>query len=54
MNYPIVCPFTWTIARTKNSATIISFLEELLVMQYLKKRMILVMDNAANHVSKNL
>jgi transposase len=42
---------TWTTARTKNSATFISFLEELLVKQYPKKRVVLVMDNAAYHKS---
>lgn len=38
---------TWTTAMTKNSATFISFLEELLVKQYPKRRVVLVMDNAA-------
>jgi transposase len=42
---------TWTTARTKNSAAFISFLEELLVKQYPKKRVVLVMDNAAYHKS---
>ena len=42
---------TWTTARTKNSATFISFLEELLVKQYPKRRVVLVMDNAAYHKS---
>lgn len=42
---------TWTTARTKNSATFISFLEELLVKQYPKGRVVLVMDNAAYHKS---
>jgi transposase len=42
---------TWTTAKTKNSATFISFLEELLVKRYSKKRMVLVMDNAAYHKS---
>jgi transposase len=42
---------TWTTARTKNSATFISFLEELLVKQYPKRRMVMVMDNAAYHKS---
>jgi hypothetical protein len=41
----------WTIAKTKNSATFISFLEELLVKQYPTKRVVLVMDNAAYHKS---
>jgi transposase len=42
---------TWTTAKTKNSATFISFLEELLVKQYPRRRMVLVMDNAAYHKS---
>lgn len=42
---------TWTTAKTKNSATFISFLEELLVKRYPSKRMVLVMDNAAYHKS---
>ncbi len=42
---------TWTTAKTKNSATFISFLEELLVKQHPKGRMVLVMDNAAYHKS---
>jgi len=42
---------TWTTAKTKNSATFISFLEELLVEQYPSKRVVLVMDNAAYHKS---
>lgn len=42
---------TWTTAKTKNSATFISFLEELLVKQYPKRRVVLVMDNAAYHKS---
>jgi putative transposase len=41
----------WTTAKTKNSATFISFLEELLVKQYPTKRVVLVMDNAAYHKS---
>jgi putative transposase len=41
----------WTTARTKNSATFISFLEELLVKQYPKGRVVLVMDNATYHKS---
>lgn len=41
----------WTTAKTKNSATFISFLEELLVKQYPKRRVVLVMDNAAYHKS---
>ena len=42
---------TWTTAMTKNSATFICFLEELLVKQYPSKRVVLVMDNAAYHKS---
>jgi hypothetical protein len=42
---------TWTTAKTKNSATFISFLEELLVEQYPSQRVVLVMDNAAYHNS---
>lgn len=42
---------TWTTAKTKNSATFISFLEELLVKQYPNRRVVLVMDNAAYHKS---
>jgi len=42
---------TWTTAKTKNSATFISFLEELLVQRYPSKRLVLVMDNAAYHKS---
>lgn len=42
---------TWTTALTKNSATFIRFLEELLVKRYPKKRVVLVMDNAAYHKS---
>jgi len=42
---------TWTTAKTKNSATFISFLEELLVKRYPNRRMVLVMDNAAYHKS---
>jgi len=42
---------TWTTAKTKNSATFISFLEELLVQRYPSKRVVLVMDNAAYHKS---
>ncbi len=41
----------WTTAKTKNSATFISFLEELLVAKYPKGRVVLVMDNAAYHKS---
>lgn len=42
---------TWTIAKTKNSATFIDFLEELLVKNYPTGRVILVMDNASYHKS---
>jgi transposase len=42
---------TWTTAKTKNSDTFISFLEELLLKQYPQGRLVLVMDNAAYHKS---
>lgn len=42
---------TWTIAKTKNSATFIDFLEELLVKNYSTGRVVLVMDNASYHKS---
>ena len=42
---------TWTVAKTKNSATFIDFLEELLVKNYPTGRVILVMDNASYHKS---
>lgn len=42
---------TWSAAKTKNSATFISFLEEVLVKQYPTKRVVLVMDNASYHKS---
>lgn len=42
---------TWTTAERKNTATFISFLEELLVKRYPKGRVVLVMDNAAYHKS---
>jgi transposase len=42
---------TWTTAKTKNSSTFIGFLEELLVKQYPRRRVVLVMDNAAYHKS---
>ncbi len=42
---------TWTIAKTKNSATFIDFLEELLVKKYSTGRIVLVMDNASYHKS---
>ncbi len=41
----------WTTARTKNSASFIRFLEELLVHQYPDRRVVLVLDNAAYHKS---
>ena len=41
----------WTIANTKNSATFIDFLEELLVKTYPTGRVVLVMDNASYHKS---
>jgi putative transposase len=42
---------TWTTARTKNSATFISFIEELLVKRYPTGRVVLVLDNASYHKS---
>jgi putative transposase len=42
---------TWTVAKTKNSATFIDFLEELLVKTYSTGRVVLVMDNASYHKS---
>jgi transposase len=42
---------TWTVAKTKNSATFINFLEELLVKDYPTGRVVLVMDNASYHKS---
>lgn len=42
---------TWTTAEAKNSATFISFLEELLVKEYPTGRVILVLDNASYHKS---
>jgi len=42
---------TWTTAERKNSATFISFLEELLVKQYPTGRVVLVLDNASYHKS---
>lgn len=42
---------TWTTAKTKNSATFIEFIEELLVKKYPTGRVVLVMDNAAYHKS---
>lgn len=41
----------WTVAKTKNSATFIGFLEELLVKQYPTRRVVVVMDNASYHKS---
>lgn len=40
---------TWTSAERKNSATFISFLEELLVKRYPNGRIVLVMENASYH-----
>lgn len=42
---------TWTVARTKNSATFIDFLEELLIEKYPTGRVVLVLDNASYHKS---
>ena len=42
---------TWTVATTKNSATFIDFLEELLVKRYPTGRVVLVMYNASYHKS---
>lgn len=42
---------TWTTAQTKNTATFIQFLEELLVKQYPNSRVVLVMDNVTYHKS---
>ena len=42
---------TWTTAATKNTATFIAFLEELLVRQYPTDRIVLVMDNVSYHKS---
>ncbi len=42
---------TWTTAKTKNSATFIEFIEELLVKKYPTGRVVLVMDNASYHKS---
>jgi transposase len=42
---------TWTTAERKNTATFITFLEELLVKRYPSGRVVLVMDNAAYHKS---
>ena len=42
---------TWMVAKTKNSATFIDFLEELLVRNYPTGRVVLVMDNASYHKS---
>jgi transposase len=45
---------TWTTAERKNSATCISFLEELLVKRYPTGRVVLVMDNASYHKSASV
>jgi hypothetical protein len=42
---------TWTTAQIKNSATFISFIEELLVKRYPTGRVVLVLDNASYHKS---
>ena len=42
---------TWTAAKSKNTATFIDFLEELLVKNYPTGRVVLVMDNASYHKS---
>jgi putative transposase len=42
---------TWTVAKSKNTATFINFLEELLVKNYSTGRVVLVMDNASYHKS---
>lgn len=42
---------SWTMAKTKNSACFIAFLEHLLVDAYPTGRVVLVMDNAAYHKS---
>lgn len=42
---------TWSTAVTKNTATFIEFLEELLLRQYPTERLILVMDNVSYHKS---
>lgn len=42
---------TWTTAKTKNSASFIHFIEELLVHQYPTGRVVLVLDNASYHKS---
>lgn len=41
----------WTVAKTKNSATFIDFLEELLVKNYPTGRVVLVMNYASYHKS---
>jgi putative transposase len=41
----------WTVAKSKNTATFIDFLEELLVKNYPTGRVVLVMDNASYHKS---
>jgi len=45
---------SWTSAETKNSATFIAFLEELLVKDYPTGRVVLVMDNASYHKSASV
>jgi len=42
---------TWTTALTKNTATFIQFLEELLLKRYPTGRIVLVMDNVSYHKS---
>jgi putative transposase len=42
---------TWIVAKNKNTATFIAFLEELLVKNYPTGRVVLVMDNASYHKS---
>lgn len=42
---------TWTTAATKNTATFILFLEELLIRRYPAERVVLVMDNVSYHKS---
>ena len=42
---------TWSMAATKNTATFIEFLEELLLRQYPTGNVVLVMDNVSYHKS---
>lgn len=42
---------SWSTAATKNSATFIAFLEELLLRQYPTAKVVLVMDNVSYHKS---